>query len=683
MRVNQRRGKRVRDAVGCEEVGAGESSRPGIGAVWKEPTIMESVKEEPCPVGVSEAVGRSVGERARPAHWDRVLAGLRSLLGPLSEAAAADLLGRVERVRVSRGEAVVAQGEESDAVYLLISGRMRAVREGAEVPVVVGEIDVGESVGEMGFFTREPRSATVYAIRESELLRFPNDEFDALLREHPGAAREVTRVVVNRLRRQYGAPVSSPPREIALVGITPGLDLRSFADRLGRAMERHGSVRSLTREAADRAIGRDGEGDASAGSGVPGAPAGLPDETAEVALLRWLGEQESAADHVLYVSDGGDTAWSRRCVERADRVVLVADAGGDPVPGRVERSLIRLGPSVSAPHVTLALVHPADTELPTGTAAWLDARNVDTHYHLRGFGDGELARLARHLTGRSVGVVLGGGGARGWAHIGALRALHEAGVPVDRIGGTSMGAIVAAAHALGKSHREIIESARTAWLAVAPHKEYTLPVFSLLRGRRVAHSVGMVFRDIQVEDLWIPYYSISTNISKAEMRVHRRGDVARAVTASATLPGVLTPVVDGGDLLVDGGVLNNLPVDVMRDAEPGRVIAIDVSGVQQLQYEGEAFPSPWQFLRDRLLRRPPATAPRLGEVLVRCTTLGSAHRLNSAIEAADLYLQPPVRDISLMDFEALDRAVELGYVHARDRVLEWWETQIAAAPAPG
>ncbi len=591
----------------------------------------------------------------RPPHWDEVLAGLRHLLGPISEARAEELVETLEWVRVRRGDAVVSEGEPSDAVYLLLAGRLRAVRENGGDPVAVGDITVGESVGEMGVFTGELRSATVYAIRESQLIRFPKDRFEELLQEHPEATLEIMRTVVGRLRRQYDDPAVRPPREIAVVPLTPTPDVRDLGTRLARALGRDGPVRALSSAQIDTRLGG------------PGAAQAEEGEDAR-RLARWLDEATDGPGHTLYLADGDASAWSRRCIARADHVLLVADATADPEMREIERALLRLGPRASAPRRSLVLVHPSDTDLPRGTAAWLDPRELDEHYHLRGLGHSQVARLARYLCGRSVGVVLGGGGARGWAHIGVLRALREAGIPIDRVGGTSVGSAMAAQVGMGWGDREMIDRGRAAWLDLAPHREFTLPVFSVLRGRKAEQAARMVYGDTRIEDLWIPCFAISTNITRARMEVHRRGHLGTAVTASATVPGAFTPVIDDGDLLVDGGVVNNLPVDVMREAGAGRIIAVDVSGATEPSFKGKAFPSPWVVIRDRLLRRPPVEAPRLGDVILRCTVIGSAYRVAHARRDADLYLQPPVQDIGMMEFDSLDRAVEIGYQYSREAI---------------
>jgi predicted acylesterase/phospholipase RssA/CRP-like cAMP-binding protein len=593
----------------------------------------------------------------------QLVSALRRLLGPLEDHRLREIERVADWVRLSRGEALVHQGDGGNDVWVLVSGRLRALREDAAGPVVLGDIGQGESIGEMAFFTGEERSATVVAIRDSDLLRFSGADFDALLRGNPEAARQVTRLVVDRLRRLYAPRPPAPIRTIALAAVGPGVDLPAFARRLAGELHRHGPARCV--EPADV------EGELGRGTSriPPGDPLGA-------ALETWLDEQELAHRFVVLPTTADASGWDARCAARADQILLVAAPDAGPVPAAMDAASAEAPPAATAPRRALVLVHEPTKPLPSGTATWLNAFQPDAHYHLRGTGDAEFQRLARILAGRAVGVVLGGGGARGFAHIGVLRALGEAGVPIDFIGGTSMGASMAAQHAMGWDAERMLRANREAWIDLRPHKEYTLPLLSILKGRKAGLMGRMLYGDVLIEDLWTPYYCVSTNLTLAEQRVHRLGSLRIAATASASLPAVVTPVVDNGELLVDGAILNNLPVDVMREVGAGVVLAVDVSTDEELTYGDEAFPTPWALLRDRLLRRPRRAVPTLGEVLLRCTMLGSVNRGAATRGLANFYLRPPLELFGLMEFTALDRAAAVGYTYTLEKLEEWRETPL-------
>jgi predicted acylesterase/phospholipase RssA len=405
--------------------------------------------------------------------------------------------------------------------------------------------------------------------------------------------------------------------------------------------------------------------------GTPGIADADDDHPQAPRLLTWLDEQEARHRFLVLEGDPDPTPWTGRCIRLADHVVVLADATGSPEPGAVERAFLGASEGPRTARRTLVLLHPPGTALPSGTAAWLSRRAVDAHLHLRGTGEAEIARLARFMAGRAVGLVMGGGGARGFAHVGIVRALREAGVPVDLVGGTSMGAAMAAQCAMEWPYEDMLRRNREGWVDLRAHKEYTLPILSILRGRKAAYMSELLYGDANIEDLWVRFFCISTNLTRAEARVHRSGPVRRATTASASLPGVVTPVVENGDLLVDGGVLNNVPADVMRAEGAGVVIVADVSGDEAMSVTCEAFPSPWQVLGGKLFRRPVPAVPHIMEVLLRTTLLASIARAQVTRAEADYYLHPALEGVGLMEFEALERAAEMGYRYAADELAGW------------
>jgi len=374
----------------------------------------------------------------------------------------------------------------------------------------------------------------------------------------------------------------------------------------------------------------------------------------------------------VFETDPAPTLWSRGAVRLCDHVLLVAPAGGNPRPGDAERALLPDDRGPGRARCSLVLVHPEGTELPLGTSHWLEPRRVDDHHHVRWNEDRDFARLARALDGRSIGLVLGGGGARGLAHIGVLRALHEARIPVDAIGGTSMGATIAAQHAMGWSPDAIAEMNRRIFLEVKPHRGFRLPLLSLVNSRRPEYAGKLAFRDVQIEDLWVPYFSVSSNLTTAEALIHRRGALWKATLASASLPGVGTPVLHGNHLLVDGALLNNVPSDVMRAHGAGTVIASSVSVENDSSFTCDRVPTTWEALRSQFFRREGGTRfPLLGEVLLRSSLLHSTYRERVALEEADFALRPPVDEYRLMDFPKIAELDAVGYAHTRDAVRRW------------
>ena len=261
------------------------------------------------------------------------------------------------------------------------------------------------------------------------------------------------------------------------------------------------------------------------------------------------------------------------------------------------------------------------------------------------------------------------------AHIGALKAMRELGIPIDLIGGTSSGALIAGALAKGLDcetlHRQVREQ-----LAAGSLLDFTLPFMSLVSGRRISRILEYAFSDLLIEDLWLSYFCVSSNLSRARMVVHRRGPLRKGVRASISLPGILPPVFEDRDLLVDGGLMNKLPVDVMRPfCNGGKVLAVSVStvgGVEATHPFGEHV-SGWGVLCRRLNPFRRTDSPNIANILL-CSTLVNSGRAQESLEReADLCVHVPPAPIGLFDYKSLDAMVDAGY-RAALKQLEGWSS---------
>jgi predicted acylesterase/phospholipase RssA len=276
----------------------------------------------------------------------------------------------------------------------------------------------------------------------------------------------------------------------------------------------------------------------------------------------------------------------------------------------------------------------------------------------------DYARVGRFASGRAVGVVLSGGGARGLAHIGVIRACSERGVPIDAIGGASMGAIVGALCASGLDADQVAAHLRDEYVDHHDY-DYTLPIVALSSAAGSVRRMKRLFGDRGVEDLPIPYFCMSTNLSRAEPVVMERGPLWRAVRMSSSLPGLLPPIADRGDLFVDGGLLNNLPADVMRERGAGLVIGVDVTpGVDlRTSEEVEASISGWSALWRRVVSRQRAF-PSIVDIMSRAALVGCIRDAARMRAACDVYVAPAVEAYAMGDFGAIDRLIAAGYESA-------------------
>ena len=447
-----------------------------------------------------------------------------------------------------------------------------------------------------------------------------------------------------------GSVLTDTSSTFAVVAATPQIDGRAVARALNTVLARRSPCELVDAEYVDRLLG--------AGSSRIPAGAGADDAR----LMEWLNGIEASHDHLIYDAGHGDDAWSMRALRQADRVLVVADANATPAPSRMIDALVRA--SVRTP-VDTVLLRPQGFGA-ASAQAWRQALHASSHYFLRPGDEGDIASLARQLTGCGLGLVLGGGGARGFAHIGLLKALEELKVTVDLLGGTSMGAFVSALHASGQDSRTITEVARDTFVNRNLLNDYLLPRVALIGGRKMRRRLQEVFGDSRIEQLRKTWFCVSTNLTRGIPMIHDHGLVADWVGTSMCIPGVAPPVAYRGDLLADGAVVNSLPTDVMQGLARGPIIASDVSTEGSIAAPGIEGPD----FEAVLSRNADGKRVTLLDILFRTSTLTSESGVRTRAERADLYLRMPVGGIQTFDWKDLDAIIERGYRHAMARLPE-------------
>ena len=593
---------------------------------------------------------------------DRRLPGLRaatfSILGELDDETLHELTDQLRWRHLPGGEYLFHAGDEADALYIVGTGRLEVQVAGEDGPRTVAEIGPGEPVGEMALCSQHPRSASVQAIRDTELVRLSRSSFQELIRRHPESLMRITSYVVDRLRSTtINAVQRSHVTTIAVLSLDETDDTTGFGRRLAETLSEFDSTLYISAEVLDDSCGS-------------GASSLAYDDPRSARVTDWLSQQECKHGFLVYEASAQWGPWTERCARQADQVLLLADGTADPARRPVERMLDEHRPTGRAAPALLILLHKEHGASSQNTAAWLAERQVHDHYHIRTYLPTDFARLARVLAGCAVGLVLGGGGARGLAHIGLLRAFEEHKVPIDFIGGTSIGAILAGLYATSQDIDYIKEMAHAEFVRAKPAKVFTVPLTSLIAGARIDRGLQRCFGEQQIEDLWLKFFCVSCNISKSGVEIHRRGLLWRAVRASLALPGIFPPVFKRGHVLVDGGVLNNIPVDLMKQ-HCGTVIASAVHGSYEkiVGEELKTCPSTTRILLRKVnpFKRS-FELPSLGSIILGALACGSSRHAKQALELADYVVQPPVSDFGLLEFKRLDEIIEIGYQAACDQM---------------
>ncbi|HEX4872299.1 MAG TPA: patatin-like phospholipase family protein [Nevskiaceae bacterium] len=569
------------------------------------------------------------------------------------------LAARSRERALAAGDLLFAIGDPAQQLFVVAMGRLRVTLADGSI---ANDIDRHEPVGEIALLAGEPHSARCQAIRDSRLLVIEREELMDCLHQHPQAWAELTRMVIQRLRQNLrGRSAVVRPPAIQALSLIPGsgqVDLLPLAQALSDAIDR-GHSRVIDSALVDHHLGL-GMAQASFGSS-PG----------EQRLQEWLQAQERTWKHLVWVGDAEANGWTARCLRHADRVVVVVDAR--EAPGATLPAWLERRSRLAAP-LDLLLLHSGERPPPGRVQAWCEALHPQGHYLLRPGDRQGLLRLARHLSGRALGLVLGGGGARGFAHLGLMRALEELRLPVDLVGGSSMGAFLGGLMAQGHDAHSIRHIARESFVDHNYLNDYVLPRVALIRGRKFLNHLRRVFADGAIEDLAIPYFCVSTNLTQGSAVVHRDGPLHLWVGTSMAVPGVAPPVAWRGDLLVDGAVVNSLPTDIMQAMGRGPILASDVSTEGALALPGVEGPDPEALLRRSRLSDDENQRPGLLSILFRTATLTSESGRAARAARADLYLRMPVGGVALFDWQRMDEIIERSYQKALP-LLERWKSE--------
>ena len=558
-------------------------------------------------------------------------------------------------VRLGRGEILMSQGDATDCMYAIVSGRLQLFADAGDgTEGLLAELRSGETVGELDLIDGRPRMATVRAVRDSELVRVSGLGFERLVRANADSLNKVAKLLAGRMRalarREHPLAVI---RTIAVLGAGGPASSCDFGARLCEALGAFGQVLHLSEDRFRSIYGK--PFDSSSG------------------IAARLSELEGPYRFIVLESDGEQSDFARHSVRQADRVLTVGRAWASPDLTAPEKMLFSDHAAGNGAPVELVLLHEDSGRVFSDTAKWLANRAVFRHHHVRIGVSGDMNRLARILAGCAIGLALGGGGARGFAHIGVIRAIEEAGIPIDMICGVSMGSIIAGQHAMGWEWQKLIRMNRSV-MAEGLRSDLTIPLVSLTSGRKFRRALKTFFGDTEIEDLWLNFFCTSCNLSTSEIQIHRRGGLWPAVNASNAIPVILPPVLAGGHMLVDGGVLNNQPGDLLKVTCGGPVIVSSVSPRREVTMDESytEIPSPWRVLRSRLNPFEKAVKfPGIPATMIRTLMVASDRKSREVERDADFYLRPPIDRFRLDDMARVEEIAEVGYQYARNEIRKW------------
>ncbi|XP_011502944.1 PREDICTED: neuropathy target esterase sws [Ceratosolen solmsi marchali] len=598
------------------------------------------------------------------------------------------------------GRAVYRQGDESDCTFIVLSGRLRSVityENGKKE--LVAEYGKGDLVGIVEMVTQTLRSTTVMAVRDSELAKLPEGLFNVIKLRYPIVVTRLINLLGHRLlgtwkqaRPKNGArnsrqtAVDARPSQVnfstvAIVPVSDDVPLTAFTYELYHSLCAIGPCLRLTSDVVKKTLGGT-----------------IMDSMNEYRLTSWLAQQEDQHRISLYQCDSTYTLWTQRCVRQADCILIIGLGDRSPSLGRTEREVERLAMRTQKELVLLHKEH--NGQRPMNTVEWLNMRSwVSSHHHIqcpkRMFTrksqyrinelyskvlmsepnvHSDFSRLARWLTGTSVGLVLGGGGARGAAHVGMLKSIIEAGIPIDMVGGVSIGAFMGALWCMEKNITTTTQKARewskkmTQWWRQI--LDLTYPMTSMFSGKDFNKTIQGTFGDVYIEDLWLPYFTITTDITASCMRTHTHGLLWKYIRASMTFAGIFPPVCDpvDGHLLVDGCYVNNVPADEMLRQGAHHILAIDVGSQDDtdLTNYGDSLSGWWLLWKRWNPFATPVKVPNLPDIQSRLAYVSCVRQLEE-VKNSDYceYIRPPIDKYKTLQFTNFDEIKDVGYNHGK------------------
>jgi NTE family protein len=536
------------------------------------------------------------------------------------------LASAVHRHQIPASEWLFRMGDRSDSIYIVGSGRFAVVGADGQV---FREMAAGDSIGDLGLITGAARSAGVQALRDGVVWRIAADTFTEVLANTPQLQSAMLRTMATMLQNSRSANISRRPRVIGILS-TGDVAAVPIVDAIATQLGAHGHTAVFAPPVdTTAAVHNYGE---------------LVEEFSET-----LDRAERSNDWVFVVADrGSGDLWRHYVVAQSDRLLVLVDQRHPP---EAVDPIVTHGPI----HLVTCMVEP--------DPSWWDLLQPVSHHSANKDG---LGALARRIAGRSLGLVMAGGGARGLAHFGVYQELTRAGVVIDRFGGTSSGAIASAAFALGMDAQDAIAAARE--IAQSnPLRDYTIPAVALMRGGRVDYLVERFIGNTLIEHLPREFFCVSADMITGDQIIHRRGPLSVAVRASISIPGLMPPVQHGQQILVDGGLLNNLPADVMCADPDGEVICVDLRRKYVPSRGFGLLPSivqPPGFVR-RLLTGTDVALPPLQETLLRTIDLAASSGNLRELPHVAAIIEPDVSAIGLLDFKNIDTALDAGRIATR------------------
>ena len=560
---------------------------------------------------------------------------LSKLFEGMEENLVSHILSEATILHVEAGDSLFRQGDYGNSLYIVLSGRFRILANMENGVHKLGEIAEGEPVGEFSIFTKQNRMASAYAMRPSVVMELNEAKYFKIISHHPGFALKLTEILIKRVEKNYRKyHLQVPPKNIAVINLQPENDISPWT----KAIEKEFARNNIEFH-------------------VYSSDNSLHNNYDEI-----FKEIENNTGLNFMICSDIDNDWTQKSLIYADLTIVATDFYAQNHIYEIESRHDLYNQNILNKKNYLLLLHPEQAPNPVNTKRWIEHRKPDLHIHLRKNHEGDTARFCRIMTNKAIGLVLGGGGAKGFAHIGGVKAILDTGIPVDIIGGTSAGALYGFGISyfdfdFGKINFHTEKAAKKKLIS----NDFTIPLVSLLSGKKMADHLKDLYGNTHIEDFWIPSYCVSSNFTTASISVHSSGPAWRKVLASIAIPGVFPPVIIDKELHLDGGVTDNLPIQPMFGYPVGHIISVALSGLTTREVSLNDLPSASALLWDKILRRKKYRLPGLTSIIINSLTLNSKLRQQQNKSEVSLSIELDLKGVSLLDDSKWRIIVQKGY----------------------
>ncbi len=575
---------------------------------------------------------------------------LQTIAKGVNESTIKELKKNISWKTLNEGEILFNENDVGDSCYVVMSGKVKAIKNiGMDNEIALGELNRGEIIGEMALITGEKRSATIQASKLTRLIYISKDSFEKVMYDNPKALMEVSKHLINRIKYKDKNNTGQKNLIIGIISLLDEEDTHAFYNALNRSLQQFGPTESLNEKNSN-------------------IDYNIDNINFEIQLENLISQNDFV---ILHPNDINNIEWIKRILQYSDQILILGNPKELIEITKKEQNTIGDYNTINIDKYWLILNQDKDIITPENTKRIIDIRNKITTFHIKNNNIEDIKRIGRFITKQTIGLTLGGGGAKGFAHLGVFKALSELNIPIDVIGGTSAGSIIASQIALGNPLDKIIERNKIV-NKLNMFKEYGFPYISLIKSKKIEYAAKLSAQDRYIEDLWIPFFAPATDLTNSKLILFNKGPLWEAIRASGALPGIILPYFKENNILVDGGLMNNLPVDIMKSNFGGKIICSSCSSDRSMKTEIKGIPNQAKLFFQKLINKKKfhnnyGYIPNLTDIIFKTSVVASASQLEKNIAMSDVFLELPTNEFGITEFDdkSMLKMIDLGYEYAK------------------